>query len=129
MSSIVYNEDCMGLMSRYPDKYFELAVVDPPYGIERFKKGGSHLNKYGSEKGSWNNVKPNKEYFDELFRVSKNQIVWGGNYFELPPTKCFLIWDKKHSEKMSFAMCEFAYTSFNSPAKVFYYYFNEEKKS
>ena len=64
---------------------------------------------------------PKKEYFSELVRVSKNQIIWGGNYFELPPTKCFLIWDKKQPEDVSFASCEFAWTSFTRTAKTFYY--------
>ena len=124
-SSIIYNEDCMDLMSRYPDKYFELAVVDPPYGIGVETCGG-HFKKFGKNKG-WDKNIPNKEYFDELFRVSQNQIIWGGNYFNLPPTQCFLIWDKKQPEKVSFAMCEYAWTSFNSKAKVFYNVSNQEK--
>ena len=86
-SSIVYNEDCMELIGRYPDKYFELAVVDPPYGIE-IENSGAHFKKFGKNKG-WDKNTPNKEYFDELFRVSKNQVIWGGNYFELPPTVVF----------------------------------------
>mgnify|MGYP001948731525 FL=1 len=77
----LYNEDCLEAMKSIPDKYFDLAIVDPPYGIERFKSGGSHINKYGTTDGLWNNSKPSKEYFDELFRVSKNQIIWGGNNF------------------------------------------------
>ena len=77
----ITNEDNMELMKRYSDGFFDLAIVDPPYGIERFKKGGSHINKYGSEMKHWNNTKPTKEYFDELFRVSKNQIIWGANNF------------------------------------------------
>lgn len=72
-----YNMDCMEGMKQFPDKYFDLAIVDPPYGLERFKHGGSVINKYGNEKGTWNNIKPSKHYFEELFRVSKNQIIWG----------------------------------------------------
>lgn len=71
-------------------------------------------------KGIWWDIAPSQEYFDELFRVSKNQIIWGGNYFNLPPTRCFLIWRKLSiSEKFSMAMCEYAWTSFNANAKVF----------
>ena len=71
-------------------------------------------------KGIWWDIAPSQEYFDELFRVSKNQIIWGGNYFNLPPTRCFLIWRKLSiPEKFSMAMCEYAWTSFNANAKVF----------
>jgi site-specific DNA-methyltransferase (adenine-specific) len=113
MKNIVTNEDCMELMARYPDKHFELAIVDPPYGLERFKKGGSIINKYGSENGIWNNEKPNEEYFNELFRVSKNQIIWGGNYFNLELTKSWIFWDKGINGDCSFADGELAWTSFN----------------
>ena len=109
----------MQLMARYPDKYFDLAIVDPPYGLERFKKGGSHVNKYGSENGQWNNEKPTKEYFKELFRVSKNQIIWGANNFELPTSEYFIIWQKSNAENFSFAMCEMAWTNCKVPAKVY----------
>jgi site-specific DNA-methyltransferase (adenine-specific) len=117
--SNVYLEDCMIGMARYPDKYFDLAIVDPPYGLERFKKGGSHVNKHGSQKGKWNNDKPTKEYFKELFRVSKNQIIWGANNFELPTSEYFIIWQKSNAEDFSFAMCEMAWTNCKVPAKVF----------
>lgn len=116
MKSIVTNEDCMDLMARYPDNYFELAIVDPPYGIDIEQRVFKDNKKWDSER-------PSKEYFFELFRVSKNQIIWGGNYFidNLYPTKCFLIWDKKIvSEKHTFSMAEFAWTSFNSNSKIFY---------
>jgi site-specific DNA-methyltransferase (adenine-specific) len=115
----VTNEDNMQLMARYPDKYFDLAIVDPPYGLERFKKGGSHVNKYGSENGQWNNEKPTKEYFKELFRVSKNQIIWGANNFKLPTSEYFIIWQKSNAENFSFAMCEMAWTNCKVPAKVY----------
>ena len=116
-----YNEDCMVGMARYPDKYFDLAIVDPPYGLERFKHGGSVVNRYGNEHGQWNNVKPSDSYFLELFRVSKIQIVWGGNNFELPPSEGFIVWDKVNAEKLSFAMCEMAWTNYKRPAKIFKY--------
>jgi site-specific DNA-methyltransferase (adenine-specific) len=125
-TSIVENIDCMIGMARYPDKYFDLAIVDPPYGtfdasdkIER--TGGSWSKKYQRD----NNIKnwdfaPPPEYFEELKRVSKNQIIWGANYFTMPPCRCFIIWEKiTISEKFTMAMCEFAYTTFNSNAKIF----------
>jgi len=117
--SDVYNEDCIEVMKRYPDNYFDLAVVDPPYGLERVKKGGSHVNKHGSENGQWNNEKPTKEYFNELFRVSKNQIIWGANNFELPTSEYFIIWQKSNAEDFSFAMCEMAWTNCKVPAKIY----------
>ncbi len=119
ITSEVFNIDCIEGMKKYPDKYFDLAIVDPPYGLERFKKGGSHVNKHGSEKGQWNNEKPTKEYFDELFRVSKNQIIWGANNFELPTSEYFIIWQKSNAEDFSFAMCEMAWTNCKVPAKVY----------
>lgn len=113
-----YNMDCMDGMKEFPDKYFDLAIVDPPYGIDINKSG--RLKKYNDTRKTWDDNIPEEDYFNALFRVSKNQIIWGGNYFYLPPTKCFLIWDKRQPENISFASCEFAWTSFNSVAKTFY---------
>ena len=112
------NEDNMELMARYPDNYFELAIVDPPYGIGINSSG--RLGNYGGKNKIWDNETPNQEYFKELVRVSKNQIIWGGNYFYLKPTRCFLIWDKQQPQNVSFASCELAWTSFNQSAKTFY---------
>lgn len=117
--SIAYNMDCMEYMHSLPDKAFDLAVVDPPYGISITNSG--RLKKYNANNKKWDEEIPQKKYFDELFRVSKNQIIWGGNYFYLPPTRCFLIWDKRQPEDVSFASCEFAWTSFDQSAKTFYY--------
>jgi site-specific DNA-methyltransferase (adenine-specific) len=105
------NECNMELMARYPDKYFDLAIVDPPYGIDRnnMNMGNSVFNK---DNKKWDNSIPSDEYFKELFRVSKNQIIWGGNYFDLPPSQYFAIWDK--GETMygrDFAECEYAWVS------------------
>jgi site-specific DNA-methyltransferase (adenine-specific) len=105
----ITNEDNMVLMARYPDNYFDLAIVDPPYGIDRngMNMGNSVFNK---DDKKWDNSIPTNEYFDELFRVSKNQIIWGGNYFPLPQSQYFAIWDK--GETMygrDFAECEFAW--------------------
>ena len=113
-----HNMDCVEGMKQFPDKYFDLAIVDPPYGINIQKSG--RLGRYNT-KNVWDSEIPSDDYFNELFRVSKNQIIWGGNYFPLKPTKCFLIWDKKQPENISFASCEFAWTSFDSVAKTFYY--------
>ena len=96
----ITNEDNMALMSRYPDKYFDLAIVDPPYGLgKRLAHAGNGKNAQSKFTNdfkikNWDNETPNREYFNELFRVSKNQIIWGGNYFELPPNRGFIIWDK-----------------------------------
>ena len=118
----ITNEDNMLLMSRYPDNYFDLAIVDPPYGIERFKNIKETKNKIENKfvSGIWNNNYPNKEYFDELFRVSKNQIIWGGNYFNLPPTRCYIFWDKMVQVE-NFADGELAWTSFDKNIKLFKY--------
>jgi site-specific DNA-methyltransferase (adenine-specific) len=115
-------KDCMEFMRELPDKHYDLAIVDPPYGIERFKKGGSHINKYGSNTGLWNNDKPSNEYFLELDRVSSKMIIWGGNNFKLPETEYFIIWQKSNAENFSFAMCEMAWTNCKKPAKIFTHY-------
>jgi len=108
------NEDNMVLMARYPDNYFDLAIVDPPYGIGI--SGNPVRQKH--KKKTWDNSIPNKLYFDELFRVSKHQIIWGGNYFDLPSTQGFFIWDKKQPHDFSLAMCEYAWSSIQKPAKM-----------
>lgn len=156
--------DCMDIMRDMPDKAFDIAIVDPPYGDcgvgqlenrkrsrlgERFDKysigesttptadtlraipppqrtGGTWAKKYQAEGGFFSqdirhwDIAPPKEYFDELFRVSKHQVIWGGNYFALPPSRNFLIWRKRTiSENFSMAMAEYAWTSFPGNAKVF----------
>ena len=117
--TIAYNIDCMEYMATLPDKAFELAIVDPPYGIGITESG--RLKKYNANKTKWDDLTPTDEYFKELFRVSANQIIWGGNYFDLPPTRGFIIWDKKQPEDVTFASCEYAWSSFNTSAKTFYY--------
>ena len=119
----LYNCDCMELMAKTPDKYYELALVDPPYGHNAMD-GSRTRKKYGINRcDNWDCYRPDKTYFDELKRVSQNQIIWGGNYFitDLTDTKCFIIWDKKIAEGMNnYAMCEMAWTSFNGrPAKIY----------
>lgn len=118
--SIVTNEDCMILMSRYPDNYFDLAVVDPPYGLgtKLTRGGGTHL-KFKDDKtiDRWDNV-PTPEYFHELFRISQNQIIWGGNYFTLPVYRCPIVWDKMQPVP-NFSAFELAWSSFDQPSKIF----------
>ena len=120
------NEDNMELMKRYPDNYFELAIVDPPYGIKRFKKGfGStrfKTDKRTEKNGIEWDVKPDLFWFNELFRVSKNQIIWGANNFNMPTTEYFCIWDKQQTVD-NFASAEYAWVSpeMKKPAKVFRY--------
>ena len=196
MESKAYNMDCMEGMKQYPDKYFDLAVVDPPYGggaddneyrgaiVGRFggrfdkyhlgqpgererektpqikvsRTGGTWAAKYSQKGGAFSrdetgahfvgrgrskryadmhlgkdirhwDYAPPPEYFDELMRISKNQIIWGGNYFSLPPTRCFLIWRKLTiSENFTMAMAEYAWTSFNDNAKVFEYAPQDSKR-
>lgn len=116
--SEVYLMDCVAGLRHYPDNYFDLAVVDPPYGLgDKLTQGGTWASKYAKGDASWD-IAPPQEYWNELFRVSKNQIVWGGNYFGLPPNRCFIIWDKvAHMDTL--ADCEYAWTSFDRNAKIF----------
>ncbi len=113
----LYNCDCMEFMKDIPDNYFGLAIVDPPYGIGI----SSNPIRQSHKRKQWDNSIPKKKYFEELFRISKNQIVWGGNYFieYLKNTQNYIIWDKKQPEHFSLAMCELAWTSFSSPAKIY----------
>jgi site-specific DNA-methyltransferase (adenine-specific) len=117
--------DCMEGMKEFPDKYFELAIVDPEYGIgmdgqkECFCKNPKHNRKY-HERKSWDNHIPSENYFLELQRVSQNRIIWGGNYFSKYLTDChkgWVVWDKgQHGLTMS--DCELAYSSFDCPTRV-----------
>lgn len=134
----ITNEDNMELMARYPDNYFDLAIVDPPYGINlanmnmgigKTKKASKIKNRKWQPK-NWDNSIPSNEYFIELFRVSKNQIIWGGNYFNLGICNKFIIWDKEIPEGLSFSDCEYAWTSFCGSNKIFRYsaYLNKNEK-
>jgi site-specific DNA-methyltransferase (adenine-specific) len=121
--SEVTNEDCMIGMSRYPDKYFDLAVVDPPYGIGEDGKSNHSRSKCAKTKlytpKEWDKEPPSIEYFTKLFRVSKNQIVWGANHFisRMPyDSSCWLVWDKENGEN-DFADCELAWTSFDKAVR------------
>ena len=121
-NATIMNVDCMEYMRTLPDKFFDLAVVDPPYGIGasigfgRSQKESTKIIK----KKCWDNSIPTKEYFDNLIRITGNRIIWGGNYFNLSPTRCFLVWDKLNAGR-DFADCEQAWTSFDAVARMFQY--------
>ena len=117
------NVDCMDFMREQPDKAFALAIADPPYGI---RDAGGQTGGSGKLKGRvfnngyidrWDKA-PDKAFFDELLRVADNVIIWGGNYFDLPPSRCFICWDKVQPWE-NFSQVEFAWTSFDSPAQLF----------
>jgi len=119
----------MELMARYPENYFELAISDIPYGLnDKLTQGGTWANKYKKGDASWD-ILPDKKYFKELFRVSKNQIIWGGNYAHkyLKSNRHFIIWDKL-SHMPTMADCEYAWSSFNSNAKIFKHPRNTSEK-
>jgi len=110
----LHNVDCLPFMKQCEDKQFDLAIVDPPYGIDV-------KTRVFDDGKSWDSETPKQEYWTELFRISKNQIVWGGNYFidYLYATKCFLVWDKKMTEKHMMSMAEMAWTSFDRKSLIF----------
>lgn len=125
----ITNEDNMQLMSRYPNNYFNLAIVDPPYGIGESKKQRNNSKNYKWKnpkneikytKKEWDNSIPPKEYFDELKRISKNQIIWGGNYMTefLEPSKGWIFWDKKNGET-DYSDGELAWSSFDKALRKF----------
>ena len=128
-----YNDDCLPRLKEYPDKYFDLAIVDPPYGgvtqggyMTNQMGGGVAKNRNDYHLSLWQCDKPSQEYFDELQRVSKNQIVWGGNYFanRLPESQCWIVWDKEKPEGVGFADVELAWTSFNLASRIFHFAWN-----
>jgi site-specific DNA-methyltransferase (adenine-specific) len=121
----LFHADCMEIMKQYPDKYFDLAIVDPPYGIDINNqsqgKGGGVARKIEYTKKDWDKTAPEIEYFNELRRVSKNQIVWGANHFisRLPiDSSCWVVWDKDNGTT-DFADCELAWTSFKTAVRRF----------
>jgi site-specific DNA-methyltransferase (adenine-specific) len=137
-TSEVYLEDCVKALKRYADNHFDLAIVDPPYGIgESLKKRENTTSdkwKAPTKKihnpKDWDKSAPDKSYFDELIRVSKNQIVWGANHFisRLPyDSSCWLVWDKKNGES-DFADCELAWTSFDKAVRKFEWLWNGFQK-
>jgi site-specific DNA-methyltransferase (adenine-specific) len=120
----LHNIDCMEYLATCEDNAFELAIVDPPYGIginvNMGRRKGDKPSKYKKFAGEDKTI-PSAQFFQELRRVSKNQIIWGGNYMTdyLPPSPCWLLWDKKFSEEVTFAQYEMAWTSFKTSAKKY----------
>jgi site-specific DNA-methyltransferase (adenine-specific) len=121
----IYNEDCLEALKKMPDNFFELAIVDPPYGININKqsqgKGGGVAKKIEYIKKDWDSASPDKLYFEELKRTSKNQIIWGANHFisKIPfDSSCWIIWDKDNGET-DFADCELAWTSFKTSVRKY----------
>ena len=131
-----YNMDCMEGMRQFPEKYFDLAIVDPVYGD--VTKGGymthnkgqrigtGKANQKGYYAGLWQQEKTGRDYFEELLRVSKEVIVWGGNYFAdmLPPSQGWIVWDKEHPDGLGFADAELAYTSYDKATRIFRFMWN-----
>lgn len=127
------NIDCMEYMKGLPDKAFELAIVDPPYGIgfdrefltmstskTGFSGGnGKRVKAKGYKTGQWDSERPGSDYFDQLFRVSKRQIIWGGNYFGLPVSGGWIVWDKKRPEDFTLSQGELAWVSFTNSLRIF----------
>lgn len=133
MSIELLHIDCMEYMRGVPDKYFDLAIVDPPYGIDASNKFSGELRKSGNgvalktafKKKDWDKQIPSKKYFDELMRVSKHQIIWGANYMShyLPPSMGWIVWDKDNGST-KFSDCELAFTSFGVALRKFLYTWN-----
>lgn len=132
-----YNIKNIDFMKTKPDNFYDLAIVDPPYGIDlanmnlgigKGKKASKIKNRKWIAK-DWDKETPTPEYFEQLFRVSKNQIIWGGNYFNLPPCKNYIVWNKLIPEGLTFADCEFAWTSFDCAPKIFEYSAYLDKKN
>ena len=126
MKSEVLNTDCLEYMRTLPDKVFQLAIADPPYGINAPNMKMGETKGYESTATrckntmacDWDLVPPSQEFFDELERVSVNRIIWGGNYFNLPPSRCIVCWDKEQPWD-NFSQIEYAWTSFDMPAKLY----------
>ena len=117
----LYNEDCLPAMRKMADNQYSLAIVDPNYGINA-EQGTNRASRkqFATKEYGWDDAPPSQEYFNELLRVSKNQIIWGGNYFlnYLGNTRSFIIWDKLNPDRC-FADCEFAWNSIDGVARIF----------
>ena len=128
MNTIIHS-DCLEVMRKVPDNYFDLVLTDPPYGIglANMNMGIGNTPKASKKENrkweakNWDSKVPTDEVFEEIFRISKNQIIWGGNYFNLPPHKFYILWDKQIPNGLSFADCEMAWTSYDKAPKIFRY--------
>lgn len=119
----IINADCMDILKQLPDKCIDLVLTDPPYGIGISNNPVRQMH----TKKNWDIEKPTTDVFKEIFRVSKQQIIWGGNYFDLPKTQGFFIWNKLQPENFSLSMCEYAWYSKQQPAKMYNCSVLEEK--
>lgn len=117
MISEVYNMDCMEYMKGIPDKFFDLCIADPPYGINAANMQMGTGKREWAKGKKWDLKIPEDDVFEQMFRVSKHTIIFGGNYFDLPPTRCVIIWDKK-IRGMSFSDGELAWTNFEKPLRI-----------
>lgn len=133
LQSSFINCDCLEAMKKMPDKCVDLAITDPPYGrvnqgsyMTNHMSGGVAKKRNDYHLSLWQCQSPQKAYFDELRRVSKNQIIWGGNYYatDLPDSQCWIVWDKEKPEGVSFADVELAWTSFNLASRIFHFAWN-----
>jgi site-specific DNA-methyltransferase (adenine-specific) len=120
----LHNIDCMEFMKDCKDNQFDLAIIDPPYGIGQHKAAGKRNNgfqKYIHDKKKWDNYTPDIKYFNELFRISKNQIIWGANYFcdKLPISSNWIVWNKLQPSGVTFSMHELAYCSIKMQSRIF----------
>jgi site-specific DNA-methyltransferase (adenine-specific) len=118
--------DCMELMKEYPDKHFDLAIVDPPYGINIAKEKPRVSGRWNYIPKQWDSAIPDKRYFEELERVSKERVIWGGNYFPLPPSRCWIVWDKEQPVD-NFSDAELAWTSLDEVVSMFRFSFAANK--
>lgn len=120
LASGFYLMDCMKGMAQFPDKFFELCICDPPYGIGMDGGNVGYKGFNSFEKKGWDTKAPTEDYFKELQRVSVNQIIWGGNYFGLPATRCMIVWDKGEGfYNRTYAEVELAWTSFDKNSRIF----------
>jgi site-specific DNA-methyltransferase (adenine-specific) len=115
--------DCLDVMDEIPEKLFDLALTDPPYGLgDRLSNGGGKLKnspfRVLYKESKWNDILPEKQIFNKIFQASKNQIIWGGNYFELPPSRCMIAWDRVQAMP-TLSAWELGWTSFDKPSKMF----------
>lgn len=116
----IYCADCLELMKEMEDNSVDLVLTDPPYGINMDGGNVGYKGFNNFEKKEWDSEKPKDNYFNELFRVSKNQMIFGGNYFNLPPSRCIIVWDKGAGFKnRTYAECEICWTSFDKNARIY----------
>ena len=119
ITNTVIRADCLDIMRGLPDKCIDLVLTDPPYGIGMDGGNVGYRGFNDFKKLAWDKSAPPREYFDEIMRISKNQIIFGGNYFNLMPTRCFVVWDKGEGfYGRTYAECEYIWTSFDRNSRI-----------